>query len=537
MRRCDADPYNQRQLNKILIANRGEIAVRVIRACRELGLRSVAVYSDCDRSALHVRYADEAYAIGSNPAVDSYLRIDRLIDVAKRSGADGVHPGYGFLAENESFAAACGDAGLTFIGPSPDVIALMGSKTAARKIAKRAGVPVVPGTVVPLPATASDAEMLTRAAEVGYPLLVKAVAGGGGRGMRAVDAPAGLPAAVRTARAEASASFGDPAVYFERRLVRPRHIEVQLLGDHDGTVLPFVERECSIQRRHQKLIEETPSPAVSPELREALTSAAARIAGAVGYTNAGTMEFLVDGGRNEFYFLEANTRLQVEHPITELVTGVDLVAWQIAIARGERLTLDPGRLLVPNGHAIECRVYAEDPAEGFLPSPGRITSLRSPSGPAVRDDSGVVTGSEIPIFYDSLMSKVATWGPNRPTALARMARAMAEYDVRGVRTTIPFFKWILQDPDFRDARIDTTFVDRALDLHGGRLPTATPVEAEALAAMAVALHILQGQATRASGSRSCDSAGWKARARFEALRDWPPSSAPAPGAPLRMTRE
>lgn len=493
-----------------------------MRACRELGLRSVAVFSDCDRTAWHVRYADEAYAIGPNPAAESYLRIDRLIDVARKAGADAVHPGYGFLAENEAFAGACRDVGLTFIGPRPEVIGLMGSKTKARKAAERAGVPVVPGTE-PFSADASDEELLSHAERVGYPLLVKAVAGGGGKGMRAVEDSGQLLTAVRGARSEAQSSFGDPTVYFERRLVRPRHIEVQLLGDHHGTVVPFVERECSIQRRHQKLVEETPSTAVSPGLREAITSAAARVARDVGYTNAGTTEFLLDEQDGRFYFLEMNTRLQVEHPITEMVTGVDLVAAQIAIARGERLIVDPRRLLTSEGHAIECRVYAEDPETGFMPSPGRITHLRPPSGPGVRDDSGVVTGSEIPIFYDSLVSKVAAWAVDRPTALARMRRAMAEYEIRGVRTTIPFFQSILQDDDFRAGRFDTMFVDRLFERRRGESPAPLPHEAETVAAMAIALCALDGYGTSGVGPEPGGSGtnGWRDRARVEALRTWP----------------
>jgi acetyl-CoA carboxylase biotin carboxylase subunit len=504
-------------LNKILIANRGEIAVRVIRACRDLGLRSVAVYSEGDRTSLHVRSADEAYAIGSNPAVESYLNIDRLMDVARRSGADAVHPGYGFLAENEAFAATCRDRGLVFVGPSPEAIALMGSKTAARTVAARAGVRVVPGANAPVPESASPDELMARAAEVGYPLLVKAVAGGGGKGMRAVDSPSELLAAIRSAKSEAQSSFGDSSVYFEHRLERPRHVEVQLLGDQYGTILPFVERECSIQRRHQKLIEETPSLAVSQALREEMAAAATRIAELVGYTNAGTMEFLLDERTGQVYFLEMNTRLQVEHPITEWVTGVDLVAAQIAIARGERLTFDARRLLEPDGHAIECRVYAEDPDADFLPSPGRITHLRPPAGPGVRDDTGVTTGSEIPVFYDSLVSKVTTWGGDRPLALTRMARALGEYEIRGIRTTVPFFRRLLEDADFRAGRFDTTFIDRLLERRAHESPVHLSERARTIAVMAVALQTLHP----AEPLPAVAVDGWKQQARVEALREWP----------------
>ena len=448
-------------MKKILIANRGEIAVRVIRACRDMGIATAAVYSECDRAALHVRLADEAWPVGPSPPRESYLRIDAIIDAARKAGADAVHPGYGFLAENEDFAAACRDAGLTFIGPSPEAITLMGSKTAARQAAIKAGVPVVPGTEEPLSDQASDAEVLKVAERIGYPLMLKAVAGGGGKGMRMVASAADLPGALRAARSEAQSAFGDGAVYLERRIMSPRHIEVQLLGDHHGTVLPFVERECSIQRRHQKVVEESPSLAVSPELRRRMTAAAASVAKAVGYTNAGTIEFLLDAD-GSFYFLEMNTRLQVEHPITEMVTGVDLVQWQIRIARGERLDLDPEALLNPKAHAIECRIYAEDPDNGFLPSPGRIQGLRVPQGPGVRDDSGAYEGGEVPIFYDPMISKLITWGDTRDHAIQRMRRALAEYQVRGIRTTIPFFQWILEDEDFKAARFDTSFIDRKL---------------------------------------------------------------------------
>jgi acetyl-CoA carboxylase, biotin carboxylase subunit len=506
-------------VTKVLIANRGEIAVRVIRACRDMGIATVAVYSECDRAALHVRMADEAWPVGPNPPRDSYLRIDTLIDVATQSGADAVHPGYGFLAENDDFARACRDAGLTFIGPSPEAIELMGSKTAARQAAIAAGVPVVPGTETPLDAEVSDAEVRRIAEGIGYPLMLKAVAGGGGKGMRMVSTPAELPGALRAARSEAGSAFGDSAVYLERRIMHPRHIEVQLLGDHHGTVVAFAERECSIQRRHQKVIEESPSLAVSLDLRRRITSAAASVARQVGYTNAGTIECLLDDD-GSFYFLEMNTRLQVEHPITEMVSGVDLVHWQIRIARGERLTLDPEALLVPRGHAIECRIYAEDPDNNFLPSPGRIQKLRVPSGPGVRDDSGATEGLDVPIFYDPMISKLITWGEDRTQALARMRRALREYEVHGIKTTLPFFRWALDDPDFLAARFDTTFIDRTLAARAGApFATASPDD-ETLASIAAALHqVLGGEAAARPGAAApVASSRWRAQARAEALR-------------------
>ena len=485
----------------------------------------VAVFSDCDRQALHVRYADEAYAIGPSPPRESYLRIDRLIDVAKRSGADAVHPGYGFLAENKDFAAAVRDAGLIFIGPTPEAVALMGSKTAAREAAVRAGVPVVPGTPTPLAPDVPDAEMARLAADIGYPLLVKAVAGGGGKGMRTVERAEDLASAVRAARSEAGAAFGDAAVYLERRITHPRHIEVQLLGDHHGTVLPFVERECSIQRRHQKVVEETPSLAVTPTLRAAMTAAAAKVARAVGYTNAGTIEFLLaDGG--QFYFLEMNTRLQVEHPITEMVTGVDLVRWQIRIARGERLTLDPQRLLTPNGHAIECRIYAEDPDNNFLPSPGRIQDLRVPAGPGIRDDSGATAGLEVPIFYDPMISKLVAWAEDRPSAVARMQRALREYVVAGIKTTVPFFTWLFEQSAFHQSAFHTTYLDEILEARNGRPFVEPDASAEDVALVAAALQAVlapHAAGMPRAGSPTPDSqpvgaTRWKSRARAEALR-------------------
>jgi len=504
-------------MKKILIANRGEIAVRVIRACRDMGLSSVAVYSDCDRAALHVRMADEAYPVGPNPPRESYLRIDRIIDAARRSGADAVHPGYGFLAENEDFAAACRDAGLIFIGPSPEAITLMGSKTAARQVAIAAGVPVVPGTEDPLNDAVSDDEVLEIAKGIGYPLMLKAVAGGGGKGMRMVSQPADLPGALRAARSEAGSAFGDSAVYLERRILAPRHIEVQLLGDHYGTVVPFVERECSIQRRHQKVVEESPSLAVSPDLRHLMTSAAAAVARRAGYTNAGTIEFLLDED-GSFYFLEMNTRLQVEHPVTEQVSGVDLVQWQIRIARDERLTLDPAAMLVPRCHAVECRIYAEDPDTGFMPSPGRVHGLRVPQGPGVRDDSGLYEGGEVPIYYDPMISKLITWADDRPEALARMKRALAEYEVRGIRTTIPFFRWILGDEDFRAGRFDTTFLDRKLAGRNGQPLDPAGEEHAVLGAIAVAVRQLTTAAVSAADAPAPAASRWQQSARTGALR-------------------
>jgi len=508
-------------MQKILIANRGEIAVRIARACREMGLTSAAVYSECDRAAPHVRAADEAYAIGPSAPRESYLRADRILDAARRAGADAVHPGYGFLAENDAFAAAVRDAGLIFIGPTPEAVALMGSKTAARAAAQRAGVPVVPGSDEPLRAEASDAEMAALAGSLGYPLLVKAVAGGGGKGMRTVTDPADLSGAVRAARSEAGTAFGDAAVYFERRLTRPRHVEVQLLGDHHGTVVPFVERECSIQRRHQKVVEETPSLAVTPQVRQAMTSAAAAVARGVGYTNAGTIEFLLDeDGR--FYFLEMNTRLQVEHPITEAVTGIDLVRWQIRIARGERLDLDPARALAPAGHAMECRIYAEDPDNNFLPAPGRIVRLRAPGGPGIRDDSGAAAGLDVPIFYDPLISKLIAWDEDRPRTIARMRRALSEYVIAGIKTTVPFFRWLLDQPEFVAGRFHTTYLDEVLRTRNGRPFVEPPAEAEELAAMAAALQAVLSPASVAAPSAAGPAIGgpgrWKTQARAEGLR-------------------
>jgi acetyl-CoA carboxylase biotin carboxylase subunit len=503
---------------KILVANRGEIAVRVLRACREMGIPSVAVYSDCDRDARHVREADQAVHIGPSPAAQSYLRIDGIIDAARRTGADAVHPGYGFLAENAAFARACRDAGLTFIGPSPEAITLMGSKTAARALAIKAGVPVVPGTQQPFDANASDDEIAAAGAKIGYPLVVKAVAGGGGKGMRTVDKAEDLLPAIRTARSEAGSAFGDSAVYLERRILKPRHIEIQLLGDQHGTVIPFVERECSIQRRHQKVVEESPSIAVTPELRRQIAAAAAAVAKTAGYTNAGTIEFLLDED-GSFYFLEMNTRLQVEHPVTEMVTSIDLVHWQIRIAQGEALDIDPERALTPLGHAIECRIYAEDPDLSFMPSPGLIRGLRPASGPGIRDDGGVAVGYTVPVFYDSMIAKLVAWGSSRPEAVSRMERALREYQVLGIRTTIPFFLWLMRQPEYHTGDYDTTYLDRLL---ASRRESFSELDAadEDLAAMAAALDAYFRANVAAAGGQDAVSRGslWKQSARREALR-------------------
>jgi acetyl-CoA carboxylase, biotin carboxylase subunit len=505
-------------MKRMLIANRGEIAVRIIRACRDMGIEAVAVYSDCDRAARHVRLADEAVHVGENAPRESYLRIDRIVDAARQTRADAVHPGYGFLAENEAFATACRDAGLTFIGPSPEAIALMGSKTAARRAAMEAGVPVVPGTEDPLGVEVPDATIAGIAERIGYPIMIKAVAGGGGKGMRLVPTITELSSAIRAARSEAQAAFGDPAIYLERRIVRPRHIEIQLLGDHHGTVLPFVERECSIQRRHQKVIEETPSPVVDRELRLRIASDASAIARSVGYTNAGTIEFLVDED-GHYYFLEMNTRLQVEHPITEMVTGIDLVQWQIRIARGERVTIEPETALAPRGHAIECRVYAEDADAGFMPSPGRIIALRVPSGPGIRDDSGVEPDGEVPIFYDPLLSKLIAWGADRPQAIARMRRALNEYDVLGIKTTIPFFRWMLNQPEFTAARFHTAYLDEVLRARAGEPFTSADEQCVDVAVMAAAIqHVLHPNPLNPVNPLNAMTSGWKARARAEGLR-------------------
>jgi acetyl-CoA carboxylase biotin carboxylase subunit len=443
---------------KLLIANRGEIAVRIARACREMGISPVTVYSDADRASLHVRVADQAVHIGPSPSSESYLVIDKIIDAAKKTGAEAIHPGYGFLSENADFAEAVERAGLVLVGPPSSAIRLMGSKTSARRTAQTAGAPVVPGTVSAL-ASIADAERV--AGEIGYPIMLKAAAGGGGKGLRLVRSAEEISAAFSLAQSEAASSFNDPSLYVEKYIESPRHIEIQLIGDRFGNVVYLGERECSLQRRHQKVLEECPSPMVEAQLRKEMGEAAVSIARAAGYVNAGTIEFLVDSHR-DFYFLEMNTRLQVEHPVTELVTGRDLVHEQIKVAAGERLSFMQDDIVM-RGAAIECRIYAEDPANNFLPSPGRITRLVTPAGPGVRYDGGSYQGWEVPIYYDPLVAKLCVWAETRDAAIQRLARVLNEYVVEGINTTLPFFRAVVHSEEFRRGDFDTGFIDRFLN--------------------------------------------------------------------------
>ena len=443
---------------KILVANRGEIAVRIIRACRELGIASVAVYSEADRGSLHVAMADEARLIGPAPSRESYLHIDRVLEAARGSAAEAIHPGYGFLAENAAFARGCEDAGIVFIGPRSETIALMGEKTSARRVAVDAGVPVVPGTLDP---AADLAQIEDEAERLGFPVMLKAAAGGGGKGIRLVMSRVDLKNALARSRSEAESAFADDRVYVEKAFIAPHHIEIQVLADHHGNAVHLFERECSVQRRHQKVVEESPSPFVTAELRGRMGDFAIALVHKVGYRNAGTLEFLVDADRRP-YFLEMNTRLQVEHPVTEMVTGVDLVRLQIQIAAGERLPFVQGDLR-QQGHAIECRVYAEDPDRGFLPSPGRVAALRLPGGPGIRDDSGVYAGCDVPVHYDALLSKLIAHGADRESAIARMRRAVVEYRVLGVATTLPFHEKVLHHKAFVAGEYDTSLADSITD--------------------------------------------------------------------------
>jgi acetyl-CoA carboxylase, biotin carboxylase subunit len=507
---------------KILIANRGEIAVRVIRACRELGIVPVAVFSEVDRASLHVSKADEAYPIGPAAASESYLNIPKILNVARSCGAEAIHPGYGFLSENASFATACADAGIKFIGPTPAAMESMGSKTRARQAMQKAGVPFVPGSARGL-ASLAEAEQL--AENIGYPVMLKAAAGGGGKGMRAVSSKAELRSAFDSARSEAERSFGDSEVYMEKLIVNPRHIEMQILADEHGNTVYLGERECSVQRRHQKVLEESPSPIVDPEMRRRMGETAVRVAQAADYTNAGTVEFLVDQEKN-FYFLEMNTRLQVEHPVTEMITGLDLVHLQIRIAAGEKLPFTQSDTQI-RGHAIECRIYAEDPDNNYFPSPGKITLLQTPAGPGIRRDSGMYEGWTVPIDYDPLLAKLIGYGSDRKQAIMRLRRALHEYFVGGIKTNISLFRRILRDGEFQEGKIDTGFLDRLL-----ARPDNDPVlkdhpEIAAIAAGifaeldgAPALSAASGNGSVRNGTRPAATpaaSNWKRTARLEAV--------------------
>jgi acetyl-CoA carboxylase, biotin carboxylase subunit len=481
---------------KILIANRGEIAVRVIRACHEMGIAAVAVYSEVDRASLHVRKADEAYPIGAPAASESYLNIQKILDVAARSGADAIHPGYGFLSENAKFARACADAGVKFIGPSAAAMDAMGSKTKARQAMERAGVPFVPGTSRGLESFEQAEEV---AARIGYPIMLKAAAGGGGKGMRLVHGANELKSALEGARSEAERSFGDSEVYIEKAIINPRHIEMQILADEHGNTVYLGERECSLQRRHQKVVEEAPSPIVDPDMRRRMGEVAVRVAQAAQYTNAGTVEFLVDQQKN-FYFLEMNTRLQVEHPVTELVTGLDLVHLQIHIANGEPLPFTQNDVMI-RGHAIECRIYAEDPDNNYFPSPGKITLLLLPSGPGIRRDSGMYEGWNVPMDYDPLLAKLIGYGTDRDQAIGRLTRALNEYFVGGIKTNISLFRRILSDADFRAAKIDTGFLDRLLARKDDHAVSPTDPQATEVAVIAAGMFAVLGQAAAGAGER------------------------------------
>ncbi|WP_260735991.1 acetyl-CoA carboxylase biotin carboxylase subunit [Tunturiibacter lichenicola] len=494
----------------MLIANRGEIALRVIRGCREMGIATVAVYSDVDRTALHVLHADEAYRLGPAPASQSYLLGDLILDVARRAGADAVHPGYGFLSENAEFAEACVAAGVTFIGPPAGAMRVLGSKTKARQAADAAGMPRVPGSVTGL---ADVAEATRVAAGIGYPVMLKAAAGGGGKGMRAVSRVEDLAAAFTAASSEAERSFKSGEVYLEKLIERPRHIEIQLIADEHGGCIYLGERECSVQRRHQKVIEEAPSAVVGAELRRRMGEAAAKLALSAGYVNAGTVEFLVDAEEN-FYFLEMNTRLQVEHPVTEMVTGLDLVQMQLHVAMGEALPLTQEQVRL-RGHAIECRIYAEDPENQFFPSPGLITRLIQPSGPGIREDCAVYEGWNVPLDYDPMLSKLVAFAETREMAIDRMLRALDEYVIGGIKTNIGLFRRILMDEDFRAARIDTGYLERLLAGKPAGIAEQVPKDVVAVAAALFAASSRRESVAVADGA---EESRWAVTGRREGLR-------------------
>ncbi len=495
---------------KVLIANRGEIAVRVIRACRELGVRAVAVYSDADRESLHVRMADEAYRIGPPPSRESYLVVDRLLEAARASGAEAIHPGYGFLAENAKFARRCRGEGLVFIGPTPEAIEAMGDKVSARELMTRAKVPVVPGSDGTLE---DEEEIVQTAMRLGFPVMLKAAAGGGGKGMRLVSSEKEIRSAARAAKSEARSSFGDDRIYVEKFVDSPRHVEFQVIGDSHGNVVHLYERECSIQRRHQKVLEESPSPALDAKTREAMGEVAVQAAKAVRYEGAGTIEFLVDAKRN-FYFLEMNTRIQVEHPITELVTGIDLVRTQIEVAAGSKLPFRQEDIH-QRGWALECRVYAEDPSRDFFPAPGKIHTLREPGGLGIRNDTGVYEGFEVSVHYDPMISKLVAWGSTRAEAIARMERALAEYVIHGPETNIEFHRWILRHPRFRSGEFDTRFIQQE---YRGLPPPDEGLEGIAQAAAAIAAFEAEKSRSATVASEVPAASPWRMAARREALR-------------------
>ncbi|MBN1318068.1 MAG: acetyl-CoA carboxylase biotin carboxylase subunit [Anaerolineales bacterium] len=493
-------------LNKVLVANRGEIAVRVIRACHELGIQTVAVYSDIDRNSLHVRYSDEAYPLGGALARESYLNADQVLAIAIQAGADGIHPGYGFLAERSDFAQAALDSGLIWIGPPPAALGLMGDKTSARERMQAAGVPVIPGTDSPL----GNAGLINAATQLGFPLLVKAAAGGGGKGMRVVNSPEEMPNALQSARREALSAFGDDSLYLERRIEQARHIEFQLLADQSGNIIHLGERECSLQRRHQKLLEEAPSPYLDETLRRQMGDIAVQAARAAEYTSAGTIEFLVDKDKN-FYFLEMNPRLQVEHPVTEWVTGIDIVKEQLRIARGRKLRYCQDDVHL-NGWAIECRINAEDPFNNFIPSIGQITAMTLPTGPGVRVDSSLFEGAEITPYYDSLISKLICWGETRGEAILRMRRALEEYRIMGIKTTIPFHQRILDSHRFMGGQFDTTFIDERLSLE------EPPTEISAVQVAAILATLAAHRQVRQSVEQITNSGRWR---WTRAVGGWP----------------
>jgi acetyl-CoA carboxylase biotin carboxylase subunit len=496
---------------KVLVANRGEIAVRILRACRELGVPTVAVYSEVDRNALHVRYADEAYCIGPAPSRDSYLRADRILDVARHTHADAIHPGYGFLAERSDFAEACERAGVVFVGPKPSAIAAMGDKAVARATVQKAGVPVVPGTEGE--GGLRDEEIIAIAPHIGFPLLIKATAGGGGKGMRRVEWLDDMPGALASARREAEAAFGDGSVYLEKLVVGARHIEIQLLADTHGNVIHLNERECSLQRRHQKIIEEAPSMMIDPDLRARMGEVAVKAAQAVNYVNAGTIEFLLDKDKN-FYFLEMNTRLQVEHPVTELTTGVDIVKEQIRVARGRQLRYAQDDIGI-NGWSIECRVTAEDPFNNFLPSTGRITRLSLPTGPGVRVDTGVYEGFEVTPYYDPLIAKLIGWGETRGEAILRMRRALEEFRIIGIKTSIPFHQAMMDSHRFMAGSFDTRFVEERFMMEEEPQPERARVAA---IVGTIVAHSRGQQATQVVRASERDTSNWKWLARWERLQ-------------------